>query len=372
MTAMSPESLKLFKAARHLGLWVFTLLAVGPLGLAQREPDWPNSRAKFAGLPGYTLSPDTRTILGTGSHSGEVLLRLPSVSRQGVAELAGMLQQGADLEVFMLWQSPVLPQGGFENHIEIFRGRPGTEAALVHDFTLLGGPGGRVSFFQPPDARDTPKVLIDIYAGTTYWTTYLLAPDRQSVEKLFDASGYEFADLDGDGVYELIVSDGRWSDSNWCIDLFGFSFYPRIFVRDGAGYQMAWPLPGEANFRVAAVHDLRGDGVTELIVLQDRVGAGQPTTPAVAVYKLDQNVFRLVAQAPLPVERIAFTQIGFNGNYVLVRTASPAAVVQPPDTLARANAVHLTSELAQCDPLGPGTTETAYILRADRLEPVQQ
>jgi hypothetical protein len=378
MTAMSPELLKLFKAARHWGIWVFTLLAVGPLGLAQREPDWPNSQTTVAGsetVLGYTLSPDTRTILGTGSHSGEVLLRLPSVSQQGVAELAGMLQQGADIEVFMVWQSPGIPQG-FDNHIEIFRGRPGTEAALVHDFTLLGGPGGRVSFFQPPDARDSPKVLIDIYAGTTYWTTYLLAPDRQSVEKLFDASGYEFADLDGDGVYELIVWDGRWSDSAWCIDLFGFSFYPRIFVRDGAGYQMAWPLPGEANFRVAAVHDLRGDGVAELIVLQDRVGAGEPTTPAVAVYKLDQKIFRLVAEASLPAERIAFTQIGFrdslDGKEVLVRTAFPAAVVQPPDALARANAVHLISELAQCDPEGPGTTGAAYILRADRLEPVQQ
>jgi hypothetical protein len=371
MTAMSSALLKLFKAARHLGIWVFTLLAVGPLGFAQREPDWPNSRAKVAGLLGYTLSPDTRTILGTGSHSGEVLLRLPSVSRQGVAELAGMLQQGAGIEVFMVWQS--LGPQGFDNHIEIFRGTPGTEAALVHDFTLPGGPGARVIFFQPPDARDTPKVLLDIYAGTTYWTTYLLAPDRQSVEELFDASDYEFADLDGDGVYELIVSDGRWSDSAWCIDLFGFRFYPRIFVRNGAGYQMAWPLPGEANFRVAAVHDLRGDGVAELIVLQDLAGA---YTPTVALYRLDQKVFRLVAQASLPDDRIAFTQIGLrdsiDGKEILVRTASPAGVVQPPDALARANAAHLISELAQCDPEGPGTTETAYILRADRLEPVQQ
>jgi hypothetical protein len=377
VTALTPEWLKLFKparAARHLGIWVFTLLAVGPLGLAQSEPDWPNSHATVAGsetVLGYTLSRDTRTILGTGSHSGEILLRLPYVSRQGVAELAGMLQQGADIEVFMVWQSPEIPQG-FDNHIEIFRGTPGTEAALVHDFTLPGGPGARVSFFHPPDSRDTPTVLIDIYAGTTYWTTYLLAPARQSVEKLFDTSGYEFADLDGDGVYELIVSDGRWSDSAWCIDLFGFRFYPRIFVRDGAGYQMAWPLPGEANFRVAAVHDLRGDGVAELIVLQDLAGA---YTPTVAIYKLDQKVFRLVAQAFLPDDRIAFTEIGFrdsiDGKEILVRTASPAAVVQPPDALARANAVHLISELAQCDPQGPGATETAYILRADRLEPVQ-
>jgi hypothetical protein len=87
MTAMSPE---LLKAARHLGIWVFTLLAVGPLGLAQREPHWPNSGATVGGFEtvhDYTLSPDTRTILGTGSHPGEVLLRLPSMTRQSVVEL---------------------------------------------------------------------------------------------------------------------------------------------------------------------------------------------------------------------------------------------------------------------------------------------
>src|SRR5580693_4389813 len=122
MAAMSPELLTRFKATRHLGIWVFTLLAVDALGLAQSEPDWPNSHATVAGsetVLGYTLSRDTRTILGTGSHSGEILLRLPYVSRQGVAELAGMLQQGADIEVFMVWQSPEIPQG-FDNHIEIF------------------------------------------------------------------------------------------------------------------------------------------------------------------------------------------------------------------------------------------------------------
>jgi hypothetical protein len=375
MRAMSPEFLKLYKAAGHLGRWVFTLLAVGPLGLAQGEPDWPNSHAAVAGsetVLGYTLSPDARTIQGTGSHSGKVLLRLPFVSRQGVAELAGMLQRGADIEVFLGWQIPGSPQG-FDTHIEIFRGRLGTEAAFVHDFTLPGGPYWRVSLFEPPDARDTPKVLIDIYTGTTYWTTYVLAPDRRAIAKLFDASGYKFTDLDGDGVYELIASDGRWSDAAWCIDLFGFSFYPRIFVSDGAGYQMAWPLPGEANFRVAAVHDVRGDGGAELVVLQDLAGA---YTPTVALYRLDQKVFRLLAQASLPADQIAFTQIGFrdsfDGKEILVRTASPTAVAQTPDALARANQVHEKRELAQCDPQGPGATETAYILRADRLEPVQK
>jgi hypothetical protein len=376
MTALTPEWLKLFKparTARHWGMCLFAFFTMGPLGLAQRGLSWPNSRATIEGsetVLDYQLSSDERTILGTGSRSDEVLLRLPSVNRKAVPKLLGMLQQGTDIELFLGWLNP---ESEPPSHIEIFRGRPGTEAALVHDFALLGGPYSDIRFFQPPDTRDTPKVLVDVFAGTTYWTTYLLAPDRQSVEKLFDASGYQFADLNGDGIYELVVWDGRWSDVNWCLDMFGFGFFPRIFVADGNAYKMAWPLPGEANFRVAAVHDLRGDGAAELIVLQDRIGSGEPTTPALAIYKLDQKLFRLVTQASLPAKQIAFPSIGFrdsfDGKEILVRTAAPATARQP-DTVPRGEIS--ASDLLQCDPEGSGTTETAYILRADRLEPVRK
>ena len=191
------------------------------------------------------------------------------MNRKAVPELLGILQQGADIELFLGWFNP---ESG--SHIEIFRGRPGTEAALVHEFALPDGPYSRISFFQPPDTRDTPKVLLNVFVGTTYSTTYLLAPDRQSLVKLFEATGYEFADFDHDGVYELIALDGRNSDPTWCLDLFGYGFYPRIFERDGGAYQMAWPAStGAQNFGVATAHDLRGNGGGELIVLQDRIGA---------------------------------------------------------------------------------------------------
>jgi hypothetical protein len=112
---------------------------------------------------------------------------------------------------------------------------------------------------------------------------------------------------------------------------------------------MAWPLPGEANFRVAAVHDLRGDGAAELIVLQDRIGTGEPAAPRLAIYRLDQKLFRLVAQASLPEEQIAFPSIGVrdssNGREIRVRTTPPAAV----------NVVNPTGP-GVCDPEGPGTT----------------
>ena len=378
MAAMLPVLLKLLnKAARgasHLGMCLF--FAVGPLSLSQPSVlDWPSTRPTVAGsdtILDYRLSPDARMILGTGSHSDEVLIHLPAVKRKGVPELSGMHRQGAVIEVFLGWFYPEAEEG---IHIEIFRGVPGAEATFIRDLTLMGGPYWRVGFFQPPDGRDTPKVLIETYAGSTYWTTYLLAPDRQSAEELFGASGYEFADLDGDGIYELIASDGRWSDSSWCLDLFGFSFYPRIYVRDADRYQMAWPPSGGANFRVAAVHDLSGDGVAELVVLQDRVGGNpagaagvygsgvKPTTPALAIYRLDQKLFRLVAQAPLPAGRIAFPSIGFRNSFdgmeIRVRTVPPAAV----------QITNPTGAPAECNPEGPGTAEAAYTFHASRLDP---
>ncbi|HEY6340243.1 MAG TPA: hypothetical protein VIY49_02020 [Bryobacteraceae bacterium] len=280
-------------------------------------------------------------------------------------ELLGMLQHGADIEVFLAWNSP-RDEGLVAPHLEIFRGRRGAEAALVQEFTLDGGPFWHISFFQPPDARDTPKVLIDTFVGTTYWNTYLLAPDRQSVEMLFASSDYEFADLDRDGVYELIAWDGRLSDSSWCLALFGFALYPRIFVRDGGGYRMAWPPldedAGAANFRVAAFAGLRGDGATELLALQDRIGDG-PTTQAVAIYRLEKGVFRLMAQAPLPADRIAFPEVGIRnasgGKEIVIRTAPPMAV-------------RTGDAVVDCNPEGPGAAKTTYILRSDRLQQAQQ
>ena len=85
-----------------------------------------------------------------------MLIRLPFVRRKAVPELLGMLNHGADVELFLGWVDPESQPGNFEHHVEIFRGRLGTDAALVHDFTLDGGPGMRVSFFNP----QTPGMLL--------------------------------------------------------------------------------------------------------------------------------------------------------------------------------------------------------------------
>ena len=328
---------------------------------------------------GYRLSPDARMILGGDSLSSRVLIHLPSLHRKVVHQLLGMLQRGADIELFLGWVNAESKPGDFEHHIEIFRGRRGSEAALVHDFALFGGPVGRVSFFQPPDTRDTPAVLIDIQGGAYWGTTYLVAPDRQSVDRLFDASDYEFADLDHDGVYELIAWNRRPFDVRCKFGIFAVRFYPEVFVRAGGGYRKAWPppdwtprdfrlvdrarnhekegVPWGANLQiVGGFADLGGDGVAELIVLQDHL-ADEPSQ-TLAIYRLENKIFRLVAKTPLPPQRIAYLLSGIrdslDGKEILVQTAT-----------------HAQCE-AGGDPRTLATVETAYVLRDDRLQPVQE
>jgi hypothetical protein len=294
-----------------------------------------------------------------------------------------MLQHKAEIELFLGWVDP----DHFEHHIEVFRGGRGSNAVLVHDFMLLGGPGGGISFFQPPDGRDAETVLVDIQGGAYWSTTYLLAPDGQSVEKLFDAVDYQFVDLDRDGVYELIAWNRRPFDMRCNFGIFGVRIYPEIFLRSGASYHKAWPpsewvasdpqvenhfkrhesdyidyqgvrrrIPWGADLQImAGFADLASDGAVELIVLQDRLR--DDTAQTLAIYRLEKKVFRLMAQTPLPPQRVAYLLLGVrdsrDGKEVLVRTATPAK--------CEAGGI----------PEGSEIFETAYILNRDRLRPAQ-
>jgi hypothetical protein len=385
---------------RHVCARVLSLFALCALGrsqfLSQVHPGFydhtPNTRAVVSGrdtVLGYRLSRDARMVLGSDSPSGRVLIRLPAKHRQAVPELLGMLRHGSDIEVFLGWVDPESGTGNGGHHIEIFRGSRGAEASLVHDFDLAGGGDGEiVSFFEPPDSRDTPEVFIDIQGGAYWGTTYLLAPRRQSVVQLFTASDYELADLDRDGVYELIAWNRRPFDVRCMFGIFDVRYYPEVFVRAGASYREVWPpsswaarngelenrfrqrerdgVPWGANLQiVAGFADLTGDGVADLIVLQDHL-QDEPNQ-ALAVYRFENKSFRLVARAPLPPQRIAYLVSGIrdtpDGKEILVRTATPA----------RCKAGFYDSPIASPDnkPTSVGTAETAYMLHGDRLQPVR-
>jgi hypothetical protein len=341
---------------------ILAFFAVGTLGFSQSTLYGPpaSTRATLQGsktVLGYRLSGDTRTILGPASRSGQVLIRLPSVDRKAVPKLLGMLRHGADIELFLGWMDPNSEPGNFENHIEIFRGKSGTESTLVHDFKLFGGPGAMVNFFQPPDARDTPAVLFDVIGGASWATTYLLAPDRQSVDQLFQGSWYAFADLDRDGIYELITWGNRPNDQRCNFGLFGAQFDPEIFIRSGSGFQHAWPSPDFEYLQVVGgFADLYGDGATELIVLRDR--PSDELAQSLAVYQLKNKAFRPVAQTSLPPQRIAFMlgdiRDSPNGKEIVVRTATPARYQAGGNPDARGVT---------------GIASKAYIFRGGRLLP---
>jgi hypothetical protein len=293
------------------------------------------------------------------------------MKRKAVPELMGILQHGTDIELFLRrLDDPDPSSGAIQFRLEVFRGRRGAEAAFVHAFTMDGAYQW-VRFFQPPDARDSPGVFLDENVGSMTMLTYRLAPDRQSMQELYASTGFgagEIIDLDGDGVYELV---GWASVSIPRCNFFhagGPGSVPEIFVRADTGYRKAWPPPDWASstygdkstnpdwgkmFQAdASLADLRGDGVVELIVLQESL-VDKPAQ-VLAVYRLENKSFRLVAQTTLPRERIAFrveTGDSPGGKEILVRTVAPA----------------------DCMVVGGEErgTAKAYILRGDKLQELQ-
>ena len=218
----------------------------------------PNTRAVVRGdktVQGYRLSHDARIVLASDS-SGQVLIRLPSRHRKAAPQLLGMLDHGADVEVFLGWVDLSSEPGNFAHHIETFRGSRGQEATFVHDFKLGGGTGGWfVSFFEPPDSRDTPEVFIDISVGAYWGTTYLLALDRQSLARLFTFCDYEFADLDRDGVYELIAWNRRPFDVRCRFGIFGSAILSRGFRP-----RRRWLSKGVAASELGGLYDTSRHG----------------------------------------------------------------------------------------------------------------
>jgi hypothetical protein len=366
----------------RLLLFAFPLLVQGQMqkriDLYQSVPNVRDSTPGTQTVAGYRLSSGGRSIDHKVAGETRVLLRLPQRDRKAAPALAGMLRHGAEVEVFLTWFDPAMSPDGFENHIEIFRGREGEPGRLVNDIKLIGGPAGGIRFFQPPDAQGPETVLIDVMGGSYWGTTYVLSPDRKSLEKLFTSSDWEFADLERNGVYSLIAWNRRPFDARCMFGIFNVRFYPEVFVPSGWHYRRVWPPAGwaeENGQTIDAFHngdpgsvapssfqvvggfaDLNGDGKAKLIVLRDRFTA-QPAQ-VLAVYELKGNSFHLLAETPLPSRRTAFLLEGADngpgGRELTVRSATPerCAAGGNPDT-------------------GAGTSRTKYVYRDARLQLVR-
>jgi hypothetical protein len=316
-----------------LAFFVLAALSASQTSIHQQTPNARNPVEGSKSVLGYLMGRDARVILNEDAPE-QVLVRLPSVHRKAAPRLLGMLHDEAEVEVFLGWTDPESAPGDVRQHIEIFRGKRGSELALIRDFRLPGGPGTNVRFFRPPDRRDSEAVLVDVQGGAYWGTTYVLSPDRKSIARLFDASEYEFADVDLDGVYELIAWNRRPFDVRCNFGIFGVRFYPEVFIRAGHSYRKAGPPPTwaapdgqlETRFRkreragvpwgahfqiVATPADPDGDGVGEVVVLQDRFRDEPAQT--LAVYRLENGSFRLIARRSLSQQRIAYLIGGIRG-----------------------------------------------------------
>jgi len=344
----------MMKAFTPAVIRLFAYFAMGAVGFSQ-----PAIRPLEGSdtVRGLQMSPDGRAVLDT---SGQVLLRLPATKQKGLAELMGMLKEGDDIELFLRQFDEHAPAVDNEFSLEIFRGRRGAEATFVHSFPMAGA-FQWVRFFQPPDARDKPAVIVDVNPGSVTLWTYLLAPDRRTMQKLFESSGAaggEFMDLDGDGVYELIGRGNGGSDrcSFHLSPRPGPGTVPQIFIRVGTGYRQVFPSRNSALGVVDATFaDLRRDGGIEMIALQE--GPTEKPSQTLAVYRLENKSLRLEAQTSLPEQPVAFlvdTRDAAAGKEILVRSATPSECEAPGGK----------------NPEESGTVK-AYVLRGDKLEAVQ-
>jgi hypothetical protein len=278
----------------------------------------------------YRLDPGARSVRVAESPQ-EVILILPARARLGKPRLAAVLRRGSSIEVFLIWTAPpVKPDDLFESHIEIFHGTKGGRANIVHELKLSGGSGVRLFLFESPDDPNEPTVLADVQGGAYWGTAYVISPDRTAIQKIADGSDYEFADLDHNGRYEFISWNRRPDDIRCLNPIFFTRFYPEVFVRSGWQFRKIWPpaqwsargdhpslarktrVPGDGSSPAVQVvggfADLDGDGRAELICLRDRYQL-QPEQE-LAIYRLSEGTFRLVASAPLRGDRLAYMLSG--------------------------------------------------------------
>jgi hypothetical protein len=278
----------------------------------------------------YRLDSEARSVR-VAERPQEVVLILPARARIGKPKLAAVLRRGSSVEVFLIWTAPqVKPDDLFESHIEIFHGTTGGRADTVHELKLSGGSGVGLSLFESPNDRNDPTVLADVDGGAYWGTANVISPDRTAIQKIAAGSDYEFADLDHSGMYEFISWNRRPDDIRCLNRIFFTRFYPEVFVRSGWPFRKIWPpaqwsapgdhtslarktrVPGDGSSPLVQVvggfADLDGDGRAELICLRDRYQL-RPEQ-AMAIYRLSDGAFHLVASAPLRGDHLAYMLSG--------------------------------------------------------------
>jgi hypothetical protein len=304
-------------------------------------------------VTGYRLMRDGSVVTDAPGGQGEPLLKMPSAKVDRRAKLLGLFDMGeGGIEAVLGWTDPPVDYI-WKHEFQVFVGKRKGEGNFAGTLALDGGPEASVRFYRPPDKRDTPKIVIDVVGGAAWGTSYLLLPSGTSTQKLFEATAYDFVDLNGDGVYELVSWSRRPTDQRCQFGMFGLRVNPEIYMRSGSGYRKLWPPGSSMSIQVmAGLIDVDGDGVLEVASLidnlEERVGAQK-----LAIYKLGTSSFGLVAEAPVPWPGIAYW----------LSIDHPAAKREIELWIANR---------AKCEagenPEGSGTAVATYVFKAGRLE----
>jgi hypothetical protein len=251
-------------------------------------------------------------------------------------------------ELFAGWSESLdRSQGLWENHVLVLRPDGNGRTRVVKEYRIRGTEMQALSFYAPPDARDKVKITVHLLGGATWSTVYLIEPGRERALELFAPNDYAFVDLDGDGVYEAVAWNRRPDDSRCRFGLFGVRVNPTIYVRSGDHFREVWPVKGVWRQVAGVLADTDGDGIAELIALEDN-GANGPGAQRLAVHKMDEDGFRMLSETPVP-----WPSIGF-----LVDAADRGVMLW-------------TATKSRCeaggDPEGEGTERTLYGFRDGRL-----
>ncbi len=285
-----------------LSLFVIAVLAAG---LARGTA--PQLRGALAAIDGGSTITHCRVGADgaiNDTATGQAVLRVPPSESEREAKLLGLLSRGNAVEAIFGWtEAPV--NYIWKHHFQVFRGNRGATAVLAGRFALEGGPEASVRFYRPPDHRDTPKIVFEVVGGATWSTNYLLASDGSIARKLFESNAYDFIDLNGDGVYELVQWSRRPDDQRCRFGMFEVRVNPSIWVQAGSEYRKVWPPESGWTQVMAKIIEAGTNSTREIVALTDTF-AQSSDSQKLAVYRFEHDSFRLVTEALLPWPRIAY------------------------------------------------------------------
>jgi len=164
-------------------------------------------------------------------------------------------------EYFAAWSTPVNDSRQFEHHIQVLTEEPGGLLRVTRKYVFRDAELLQLSVVVPPDGRDAIKVLADVSGGACWTVHYVLEARSETPFRVPGSSYVEFADLDGNGVYEAVSWTGRPEEPRCRFGMFSVRVRPQIFVRDPGAYRSIWPRKSDAWSEVMSLFvDVDHDG----------------------------------------------------------------------------------------------------------------